>query len=380
MIVALCAASPPIAARAETLTSTQTLVFRARVVPLLVDYELPGHPNTRGRGHAGIVGRFTLEWTHDQFVAIEAGMLGRVPFAHDFSEETGALPVLALTLHPFGAWTTMRFGSLDDRHGYHPALVDEARYRYGRNYEENYNRSLVPEARRDLGGDPFLPAEHGAQLIVASEHLRGEVFLDWQLLETEEHREKFAFGLLGGFRHRWADVDLQLRLVHYGGELFTKGDPIRFAQLDPVRQPLAFAVSATLKPYAFEELFAVELPLAWVRGRLAQAPGAPPSARSGIELGAEVVLFEVGRVGYRAWLPSGGNAGFISEDGDPVYSGNRSHRVRFALTTAHGAASLSGRLDLLVADGAEKVQYEAVTALTFLYEPVLWSRGTLAPR
>lgn len=370
----LCASRSSSAA--ETSTVTRSLVLRTEVMPVVLDYELPGHPNTRGRGHVGIVSRAALRWTHDEYFSLEAGAMLRVPFAHDFWEELGALPILSLLLHPFGEHVLLRFGTLDDRHGYHPAIVDEDRYRYGRNYQESYNRSIVPEAARDLGGDPFMPAEHGMQLKVMSELFHGEVFLDWELLETEEHREKFAFGILAGITHRYVDFDAQFRLVHYGGELFTKGDPIRFAQLDPVRQPIAFGFAATLKPplIEIEGVLRFELPLAFMRGRIAQSPGAEPTSHYGFEVGAEAVILEAGRVAYRAWLPNAQQPGFISEDSDPVYSGRRSHRIRLALATTHGDVELSGRLDLLKADGAAKIQYETVTVLTFRYEPVLWSR------
>jgi hypothetical protein len=375
LVSALFFACAPSAFATETATTTRSLILRTEVMPVVLDYELPGHPNTRGRGHVGIVSRASLLWRHDQYFSLEAGAMLRVPFAHDFWEELGALPILSLVVLPFDH-VLLRFGTLDDRHGYHPALVDEDRYRYGRNYEESYNRGIVPEAHRDLGGDPFMPAEHGMQLKVASELLHGEVFLDWELLETEEHREKFAFGILAGLTHEWVDVDFQFRLIHYGGELFTKADPIRFAQLDPVRQPIAFGATATLKPPYIEVdgVLRFEIPLAFMRGRIAQAPGAEPTSHYGFEVGADAVIYEAARVGYRAWFPNKQQPGFLSEDGDPVYSGRRSHRVRLALATQHGDVELSGRLDLLVADGSEKVQYETVTVLTFRYEPLLWSR------
>ena len=61
--------------------------------------------------------------------------------------------------------------------------------------------------------------------------------MDWQLVENEAHREKFNFGVLGGLTTRWLDLLAQFRLTHYGGQLFTKSDPLRDGQLDPVRQP-----------------------------------------------------------------------------------------------------------------------------------------------
>lgn len=352
----------------------QTLHLSIALTPMLIDYELPGHPNTKGRGHVGTIGRGTLVWTHDRFLTIEAGVLFRIPFAHNFTDELGALPVLALELEPFGESTRIRFGSLDDHHGYHPAIVDEDRYAYGRNYEELYNRSIVPAAHRDLGGDPFMPAENGAQIKFANALMHAELFLDWQLLETDTHREKFAFGVLGGLTHPYADLDVQYRLVHYGGELFTKTDPIRFAQLDPVRQPTTFAITAKLKSPALFEFLRFEVPLAYVHGHVIQMPGAAASSHSGVELGADSIWYSVVRLGWRLWLPQHGEPGFLGEDGDPVYWGRRSQRARLVIADRYGFATLSGRLDLIFMEGASKVQYETVSALEFRWDPSLKGR------
>src|SRR5690348_7291249 len=119
LVFALCLTARPIRAQ-ETETSTWTLALKTRLTSMLLDYELPGHANTHGRGHAGTVGRATLVFAPDALFEVEAGVLARLPFAEDFEVEAGALPILSLTLHPYGDSLILRFGSLDDRHGYHP--------------------------------------------------------------------------------------------------------------------------------------------------------------------------------------------------------------------------------------------------------------------
>ena len=80
---------------------------------------------------------------------------------------------------------------------------------------------------------------------------------------------------------------------------------IRFAQLDPVRQPTSFAITALLKPPSFVEWLAIEAPLAYVRGRLGQSPGAAPSSHAGFEVGVDAIFFSTVTLGYRLWLPRG---------------------------------------------------------------------------
>ncbi|CAN0589635.1 unnamed protein product, partial [Laminaria digitata] len=80
---------------------------------------------------------------------------------------------------------------------------------------------LRPEGYRDIQ-DLAIGAENGGQFIFHTEHIHAEAYLEWQLLETLEHREKFAVGVLAEYRHRWVQVGFQYRLVHYGGQKFAQ--------------------------------------------------------------------------------------------------------------------------------------------------------------
>ena len=361
-------------------TSTTTLVAddfpgALRVAlsfePIVLDYELPGHPNTFGRGHVGIVSTARLIWLPNAHVEIEVGVLGRLPFALDLEDEPAALPIVSVTGKPFGEALLMRFGSLDTRHGYHGAIVDEARFRYGRDVQETYNRSIPADARRDLGGDPFPPGEHGAQLIATTDLGRVELFLDWQLLETEAHREKFNFGILGEINTDWFDVALQFRLTHYGGQLFTKGDPIRDAGLDPVRQPETMGITATAHPVDTEYVD-IDVNAAFIGGEMRQVAGGPESWHYGVEGGLDLHLFDLARLGYRVWHPRDNQPGFVSEDGDPVYRAARSHRATLALNQRYGGLEIDGKLDLVFQEGSDKVQYLAVTSVAYRWEGTLF--------
>lgn len=366
---ALLSTSPAIA---DTPAFGEGLFVTATLRPTLFDTDYPGHPRALARGHAGTIGTVGVRWVHDEYVAVEAGVLGRLPFAVDLEDELGAFPQLALVVTPFGDALTLRLGSLDTRHGFHPAIVDEPRYGYARNYEELYNRSIPPEVARDLGGDPFLPVENGVQVIADVAPLKAELFLDWQLLETIVHREKFAVGVLGSYEGRWFEAGFQYRLVHYGGQLFTQREEVRRLGLDPKRQPTTLAVFLTPKPLAFLEEVALELPVALIQGRVNQEPGAAEGTHRGLEIGADVILFDALTIGWRGWFPADGEARYVSEDGDPIYAGPRSQRVRIALSSVYGIVEISGLLDLVFAEGADKVWYRTVTVATFRWEAPLF--------
>ncbi len=332
--------------------------------PTVLDYELPGHPNTLGRGHVGMIASGRLIWIPDPRVEIELGVLARLPFALDKDDEPAALPIASITGKPFGDALLLRFGSLDSDHGYHPAIVDEGRFRYGRDLEESYNRFLPAEAHRDLGGDPHPPAEHGAQLIAKNDLGRIELFLDWQLLETDEHREKFNFGILGELLTEWVDVLLQFRLTHYGGQLFTKGDPIRNAKLDPVRQPET--VGVWVRGHLVDtEHVDIDVNAAFIGGEMRQVVAGAESWHFGVEGGLDLILFDMGRLGYRVWQPRENEPGWLSEDGDPVYRAARSHRARIGLVQSYAGLEIDGRLDLVFQEGSDKVQYLAVTSVAY---------------
>lgn len=350
----------------------ESLTFEGAIRPTLFDTDFPGHPRALARGHAGAITTATLDWTFDRRVSVQAGVLGRLPFAVDLEGEVGAFPLLAVTVTPFGDDLILRFGSLDIEHGFHPAVVDEPRYRYARNYEELYNRSIAPEAQRDLGGDPFLPIENGAQLIANLQPLRAEVFLDWQLLETDVNREKFAVGVLGDYDGRWFAAGFQYRLVHYGGQLFTQRETFRSMGLDKKRQPTTLALFAKAKPLAFLEFVKVELPFTFIQGRVVQTPEAAEETHRGFEVGADATFFDALTLGYRLWLPEDGAAKYVSEDGDAIYAGPRSHRARIALASTYGIVEIQGLLDLVFAEDASKVWYRTVTTVALKFDAVLW--------
>jgi hypothetical protein len=337
---------------------------------IFLDRALPGHPRATGQTLAGMVTTVAANFRPLPFLRFDAGVVGRVPYSLDFEDEAGAFPVLAIQLEAFNGMCSLRVGSLDTHHGFHPALVDEARFAYGRNIEATYNRSLVEDAQRDLGSALKMPVENGAQIRFDGFDLHAEAFLDWQLLETETHREKFVVGALARYTHPWFELSSQFRLLHYGGEQFTGSDPIRSGGLDPVRQPFSVALTAALKAEVTPWL-RLQAPFAFIEGRVVQTPGGDEEAHRGFEPGIDAHLFQMVHLGYRLWLPEGNQARLVSEDGEPVYEGFRSQRTRIGFSWEHPLVRLLLQLDV-VFPSAGDVQTLGTFTVAFAYDPLLY--------
>ena len=350
---------------ASTSTSPK-LDLVLRLSPTVLDYELPGHPHMLGRGHVGLLARAGFHYQPNPYVKIGAGILGRVPFALQNEDYADAIATLFIEGHPLGNDDLiMRFGSLKTDHGYHSAVVDEARFSISRNVLETYNRSLPEEAHRTSLPRNAMPAEHGAQVIYQRDNLKAELFLDWQLLETDTHREKFNFGAIAQFNSRWADLGAQFRLTHYGGQIFTQGDPIRFAQLDPVRQPETFALTLNIHAIQFENL-ALNVLANAVTGHLRQSVGGEEKWHYGFEGGLESIWYDHLKFSYRYWWPKNGKAGFLSEDSEPSYNQGITHRVEIGLLQTMGGLLIDGRLAIIFPEDApDKVQYLAITQVSY---------------
>jgi len=81
---------------------------------------------------------------------------------------------------------------------------------------------LPPFQRETLTFDR--PYEAGLQWTFSSPSLTHEAWLEWQRLNTAEHRERFDAGLTGAWAAgRRLSVPFQLHIVHEGGQLFASG-------------------------------------------------------------------------------------------------------------------------------------------------------------
>ncbi len=373
--VALAPAPPPAPAPEDAAPAPEDalLALSLTVAAELFDHGLPRHPTDHGRSHVGFILTPTTIWRPHPAVDVEAGARVRIPTTLDFAEEVGALPLIRIDARLLGDRTlTLRLGSLDHAHRFHPAVAHEARLAYGRDLAEAYDRPLAPGGRRGLGGDPWLPGEHGAQVRLDTRYLWVDAFLDWQLLESEAHREKFVVGAVAVARLPRVELGAQLRLDHYGGEKYTQSDPLRRSGLDPTRQDLVLAATARGRPLQHGPL-AVDALGALVAAR----PFAGDPWRSGVELGLDLCGWDRLRVGYRWWrMIAPDSPGDLGEAGDPTYRQRETHRARLALAQTIGPLELESRVDVVFPTGIEAVQYELSTRAAIRWD---WPIIPLSP-
>ncbi|MFZ5624495.1 MAG: hypothetical protein ACOY71_08695 [Gemmatimonadota bacterium] len=72
------------------------------------------------------------------------------------------------------------------------------------------------------------PIEYGGQWIERRKHLDGEVYFNWQALNTAATREVIDYGwLLTAKPLPWLHIDWQAHGLHRGGQLFDAGEPVR---------------------------------------------------------------------------------------------------------------------------------------------------------
>ncbi len=368
----------PLAARAATTatiaattTATPTLALRLDLEPLLTDYGLPRHPTTTGLTGVGTIAHAALDAAPFPGVRVLAGARVRLPMTLDFDEELGALPILAVELtRRLGALDTrLRLGSLEYRRGYHPAIYDETRAGYGRDVERAYAAGVVPEARRAFARDPFVPGEHGLELTLGLGPWVTRTFVDWQLFETEAHREKFSFGVVSRLDLGRLRAAAQLRLDHYGGEQFTQSDPLRRAGLDPTRQPTSAAVTAELDALKLGPV-ALRIDAALFGARLAQRGGAAPEAVGAFEGGARLLAFDALTLGWAYFRGLRDGVVVLAELGDPTYAMGPAHRVRLALSLPLGSVSVETRFELVFPEQIDSLPYVLATRVVI---PLAWT-------
>lgn len=76
--------------------------------------------------------------------------------------------------------------------------------------------------------DILRPIEYGAQWIHTQTHFEGQVYLNWQAVNTSSTREVIDYGwLLTAKPLPWAHLDWQVHGLHRGGQLYSAGEPVR---------------------------------------------------------------------------------------------------------------------------------------------------------
>jgi len=245
-----------------------------------------------GETTLGVWGRVFLSASLAPNVEVRAGVFGNERFGSEKSFEL-VRPVLALRIGTersrfvFGTLETVRPvpGGGPDRltlHGLLPPIQIETLA---------LNR----------------PHEAGAQWILATERISNDLWLNWQKLNTPEHREVLDAGTAG--RVRVAGVfsaALQAHVVHHGGQLYDVG---------PVSDSWAFALGAAAEPsIPFLDSAQAELYALYSKDK----PNREVSSETTSGRAAFLRLSATKR-GFRAHLIVWRARDFAKEEGDPNY-------------------------------------------------------------
>jgi hypothetical protein len=168
------------------------------------------NPFRSGDTTLGVSGQIVLDVTLNDTVSLRGGLFGLGRFgAHEFLEH--AEPVIALEIAR--GPSRFIFGSLRTVTTEHEVPGPD---------EETLHRLLPPIQQESL---TFTRGqEMGLQWIVAAERMAHDAWINWQRLNTNDHRERFDAGyrasldLAGAFR-----LHGQWHLVHEGGQRFSSG-------------------------------------------------------------------------------------------------------------------------------------------------------------
>jgi hypothetical protein len=242
---------------------------------------------------------------------------------------------LALELGPgvelsLGAFGNMRFGSEDSFEQVRPVISLAMKRRRS---EFLFGTLRTPYAARVPGPDragphgllpPIQretlafdrPYEAGLQWLFTGAAWQHDLWLNWQRLNTEEHRERFDAG--ANVRWRAASrvhLPFQFHLVHEGGQLFASG-----VVADSFAGAAGVELGGTLRGTAGAlELFGLA-------SRYVPDREAPERSRSGA---AFLGRGSVERGGWRAHLLFFRGDDFIKDEGDPNYLSIRRNGTRY---------------------------------------------------
>jgi hypothetical protein len=174
------------------------------------------NPFREGETILGAAGRVFVDVKINDTATIKGGFFGRGRFgSHEFLEEAEPLIALELARGP----QRFIFGSLDT----------SSWRSQPRGPDEDTPHGLLPPLQEETL--TFTRAhEMGLQWRVASPRVDHDVWINWQRLNTENHRERFDAGVrtrapLAPFGDAVA-VHAQWHVVHEGGQLFSNG-PVR---------------------------------------------------------------------------------------------------------------------------------------------------------
>jgi hypothetical protein len=259
------------------------------------------NPFREGETLLGVYGRLFLDARLGDRASLRAGIFANQRFGGESSFEL-VRPVLSLTIGH--ERNRLIFGTLFGMRG------DE-----GSGPDRNTLHGLLPPLQVETVS--FARAqEAGLQWLVATPRVRHDAWINWQKLNTRQHREVFDVGLVSRVTLVGpARLAGQLHVVHHGGQLANSG---------PVSDSLAYAIGLVVEGRAgrFDRVTAEAYGLGSHdtpdRERAAQVNGAGLFLRAAAE-----------RSGWRGHIIIWRACDFLKEEGDPNYQSLRRDGTRF---------------------------------------------------
>jgi len=277
------------------------------------------NPFREGETLFGAAARVFADVALGASATVSLGVFGNQRFGSARSFEM-VRPVIALTVR--GRRSTFVFGTLPASSPAGPIGPDRG----------GPHRLLPPLQRETLAFDRAY--EPGLQWDFTGARLTHTVWLEWQRLNTPEHRERFDGGLNGSVAlSRGIAIPFQVHVVHEGGQLFAAG-PVADSSAAALGVELSRRVTAIGRLSV--ELFALASKSVPDRER----PDRDRSGRAFLgRLAAE-------RDGWRAHLIVWRGRDFIKDEGDPNYRSLRRDGRRYGGTRDYAESGLARRFTI----------------------------------
>lgn len=274
-----------------TASAQEHLTLRADVL-LYGDNTEFRNPFREGETIFGAAARLTADIEVHPRATLSLGVFGNQRFGSDRAFDM-VRPVIALAIE--GRRSSFVFGALPARAASAPIGPDRT----------GPHALLPPLQRETLAFDR--PYEAGLQWVFRGAALRHQAWIEWQRLNTPEHRERFDAGFNGEIQAtRAVSVPLQLHVVHQGGQLFASGlvsDSVAAATGVKVERRVGAAGRASAEGQA-------------VVSRFVPDRANPGLSRDGVAFFGRAAA-ERGE--WRAHLVVWRGRNFIKEEGDPNY-------------------------------------------------------------
>lgn len=276
------------------------------------------NPFREGETIFGTSGQVAAEIGIDPRVRIRIGAFGNVRFGSEQAFDS-ARPVISLGIH--GKRSTFLMGTFPATATTGPIGPDRA----------GPHGLLPPIQRETLAFDR--PYEAGLRWTFEGSRFRHDAWINWQRLNTEEHRERFDTGLTAQLRvTSWLALPVQLHVVHEGGQLHSAG---------PVADSTAFGTGVGLSRPTRAGVVSFEL--LGIASRHVPDRERSAATRSGA---AVFVRAAVERNGWRVHTIAFRGDDFVKDEGDPNYQSVRRNGTSYRGIRDYSEAGIARRFRL----------------------------------